>query len=199
MLRHTLPFLVAPRIPKITRTLPKFVGAIQSDRNDGKKRDFDWYDAFVAAKQLERPIVTAGASARKKASAGRWNYQTYRWTSIYRMRNIHVADCLIRGPGTWREEDKMLTPHVFKLHLVSVQKPTDEPVFIVPCELTKPEIKRYLKAVYDLNVLRVRTCNYRGRIRIRGPLAYKTADFKKAYCLLPEAVCLNPLYLSQRK
>ncbi len=60
-----------------------------------------------------------------------------------------------------------------------------EAVFRVDPKMTKPEIKEYLSKVYDLDVAKVNTVNYdgklkRGSMRVAGAI-YREKAYKKAY------------------
>ena len=70
-------------------------------------------------------------------------------------------------------------------------------VFIVDPKMTKPEVKEYLKKVYNLPVLKVNTVNYEGKLkqgsqRHRGSY-FRTKAFKKAYVQFGDLEAVVPV------
>jgi large subunit ribosomal protein L23 len=59
-------------------------------------------------------------------------------------------------------------------------------VFKVVCDATKPEIKRAVEMLFDVNVDQVRVVNVNGKRKRFGVLQGRRNDWKKAYVRLQE-------------
>eukprot|EP00761_Pharyngomonas_kirbyi_P012706 gb/GECH01012733.1/.p1 GENE.gb/GECH01012733.1/~~gb/GECH01012733.1/.p1 ORF type:complete len:186 (+),score=35.87 gb/GECH01012733.1/:1-558(+) len=83
--------------------------------------------------------------------------------------------------------------------LQSALRSTKEVHFRVPLEMTKPELKEYLRTFYDLDVTNVNTAVYHGKTR-RNKTNFKeekTEDFKKAIVTLASPVKLEGEFIQQ--
>lgn len=67
---------------------------------------------------------------------------------------------------------------------VSATQAPNNFVFRVDPKMTKPEIKQYLERIYGVNVQRVATVNYEGKVRRSGQHRFKLNDYKKVYVRL---------------
>ncbi len=56
--------------------------------------------------------------------------------------------------------------------------------FEVNPKATKPQIKKAVEALYNVKVEKVRTANYKGKVRRRGRIFGQTKDWKKAIVYL---------------
>jgi len=74
---------------------------------------------------------------------------------------------------------------IFKLHSAQPRDSNlSKYVFQVPPSITKLEIKEYLTKIYGMNVKKVTTVNYDGKIKRRGNTSYKRPAYKKATVIL---------------
>mmetsp|Transcript_4385 Transcript_4385/g.5085 ORF Transcript_4385/g.5085 Transcript_4385/m.5085 type:complete len:88 (+) Transcript_4385:180-443(+) len=70
---------------------------------------------------------------------------------------------------------------IMKLHTTQPRNANlNKYVFQVPPSFTKLEIKEYLKKIYGMEVKRVTTVNYDGKVKRRGATFYKRPAYKKA-------------------
>ena len=61
-------------------------------------------------------------------------------------------------------------------------------VFRVPPSTTKLEIKDYLEKIYGLDVKKVTTVNYDGKVKVRNGKKYQQKAYKRATITLNDAV-----------
>jgi ribosomal protein L23 len=82
----------------------------------------------------------------------------------------------------------------FTLLIPSILKPTNIVEFRVPLNISKPEIKDYLKNYYQLPVSKVTTVNYRGRLYYnskRPGTKSISGAYKKAYVHLYQTISVD--------
>ena len=65
-----------------------------------------------------------------------------------------------------------------------LQKKPNEAVFKVSSMLNKLDIKQYLEKIYGLDVLKVNTMNYLGKVKRVGRSSFRRSGWKKAIVTL---------------
>ena len=81
------------------------------------------------------------------------------------------------------------TPIVLSRFRSAAHRKANQFVFKVEPKMTKHELREYLTKLYGLNVRKINTMNYDGKLkRARGQFLYRTPPYKKA------VVSLNPRF-----
>ncbi|MEL7537172.1 MAG: 50S ribosomal protein L23 [Pseudomonadota bacterium] len=81
--------------------------------------------------------------------------------------------------------DVLVSPHVSEKATLLAEK-SNQVVFKVRGDATKPEIKQAVEKLFDVSVESVRTVNHNGKNKRYGQTAGRRADWKKAYVRLAE-------------
>mmetsp|Transcript_56813 Transcript_56813/g.65094 ORF Transcript_56813/g.65094 Transcript_56813/m.65094 type:complete len:139 (+) Transcript_56813:44-460(+) len=102
---------------------------------------------------------------------------------------------VLKTTSHFKKQQEVIKYLNIPLTLYRGEKPMDEKTVAFKCDqkLTKPELRQYLEKVYGLEVEKVNTLNYMGKVK-RAPLGgfTRNKDFKKAYAILKTNI--DPFY-----
>jgi len=84
----------------------------------------------------------------------------------------------------------ILAPHVTE-KAANVGESSNQYVFRVASDATKPEIKKAVEALFEVEVDAVRVLNTKGKTKRFGARMGRRKDWKKAYIRLAEGSTLN--------
>jgi len=79
----------------------------------------------------------------------------------------------------------LMAPHISEKSSVAADQ-SNQIVFKVATDATKPEIKQAVELLFDVKVDRVQVCNVKGKTKRFGAKMGRRSDWKKAYVTLQE-------------
>jgi len=84
----------------------------------------------------------------------------------------------------------ILGPHVTEKAAV-IGESSNQYVFQVTTEATKPEIKKAVETLFEVEVDAVRVTNVKGKVKRSGPRLGRRKDWKKAYVRVKEGQTID--------
>ncbi len=79
----------------------------------------------------------------------------------------------------------LMAPHISEKSTIAAEQ-SNQIVFKVATDATKPEIKKAVELLFDVKVDRVQVSNVKGKVKRFGAKMGRRNDWKKAYVTLQE-------------